>query len=441
MEKDMNRRTLLSAGVTLALSALALPALAGEIPAKVDAPVTISYYNYNLATAGAGGEATKKLIAEFQAANPNIKINAVGVSASEISTRIQADVAAGRGPDVAQMVFSDFDFMVHNLGAVALEDIIPAGELKAHFEGISPKGLGLGVYDGKTYGLAYTFSTPVLFYNADLFRKAGLDPDHPPKTWAEVKLAAKAIVDKASADGIATGIFGPSAGDWLFQGLIRSNGASVMSPDRKRLTFASPEGVEAVAMLKDLYASGVYTNLDVNAAMDAMAAGTVGMYLQTSAIQGHLVKGAKGNFELRASTMPRFGDKPVRPNNSGSALVIMSHDPVKQRAAWELMKFMTSKHAYTVITSEIGYLPLRTDIVNDPKYLGDWVKQHPLMQPNLDQLAVLEPWESFPGPNYRQIVKTMMDGAEQAVFGNGDSAAAMKQAETSAQALMPAATN
>ncbi|MDE1997209.1 MAG: ABC transporter substrate-binding protein, partial [Rhizobiaceae bacterium] len=427
----MKRRTLIAGAAVLAGLSFATVAIGGDIPAKIDTPVTINYYNYNLATAGVGAEATKKLIAEFEAANPNIKVNGVGVSSSDISTRIQADVAAGRGPDVAQMVFSDFDYMVHNLGAVALEDIIPASELKAHFEGITPKGLNLGVYDGKTYGLAYTFSTPVLFYNADLFRKAGLDPDHPPKTWAEVKVAAQAIYDKAGADGLATGIFGPSAGDWLFQGLIRSNGASVMSPDRKTLTFASPEAIEAVSMLKDLYNAGVYTNLDINAAMDAMAAGTVGMYLQTSAVQGYLVKGAKGNFELRASTMPRFGDKPVRPNNSGSALVIMSHDPIKQRAAWELMKFMTSKHAYTVITSEIGYLPLRTDIVNDPQYLGNWVKEHPLIQPNLEQLAVLEPWESFPGANYRQIVKTMMDGAEQAVFGSGDPAEAMKNAQTS----------
>ncbi|WP_267555704.1 ABC transporter substrate-binding protein [Rhizobium rhizogenes] len=437
----MRRRTFVGGGVLLAVSALACVASAAEIPAKVDTPVTLNYYNYNLASAGVGAEATKRLIAEFETAYPNIKVNGVGVSSSEISTRVQADLAAGRGPDVAQMVFSDFDFMVHNLGAVALEDIIRAAELSAHFEGIAPRGLKLGVYDGKTYGLAYTFSTPVLFYNADLFRKAGLDPDHPPKTWADVKTAAKAIVDKTDAEGIATGIFGPSAGDWLFQGVIRSNNGDVLSPDRKTLTFEQAPAVEAVTVLKDLYEAGVYTNLDINAAMDAMAAGTVGMYLQTSAVQGYLLKGAKGNFELRATTMPRFGDKPVRPNNSGSALVIMTHDPVKQRAAWELMKFMTSKHAYTVITSEIGYLPLRTDIVNDPQYLGNWVKDHPLLQPNLEQLDVLEPWEPFPGPNYRQIVKTMMEGAEAAVFGGGDPAVALKDAQSTAQALMPATTN
>lgn len=433
----MNRKTFLSGSLAILAAGIALPAFAQAIPATIDQPVTISYYNYNLASTGNGAEATKKMIADFEAAHPNIKVEGVGASSADITSRIQADVAAGRIPDVVQMVFSDLDFTVDNLGAVALEDIVPAEEMAAHFEGMVPNGLDLGKLNGKTYGLAYTFSTPVLFYNADLFKQAGLDPENPPKTWADVKTAAVAIQEKTDADGIATGIFGPSAGDWLFQGVVRSNNGAILSGDRKKLTFAEPAAVEAVAMLRDLYDTGAYTNLEIQAAMEGMAGGTIGMYLQTSAVQGFLVKGAEGKFDLRASTMPRFGEKPQRPNNSGSALVILSRDPVKQRAAWELMKFMTSKEAYTVITSQIGYLPLRTDIVDDPKYLGEWVKKHPLIQPNLEQLTMLERWESFPGPNYRQIQKMMMEGAEMAVFGGMEPAEAMQAAQDNAQGLMP----
>lgn len=433
----MTAKSFLRGALALLAAGAILPALAQPVPATVDRPVTISYYNYNLASAGNGAEATKRLIAQFEAANPNIKVEPVGASSFELTSRVQADVAAGRIPDVVQMVFSDLAFGVDNLGVAALEDIVPEEERKEHFAGMSPNGLKLGMLNGKTYGLAYTFSTPVLFYNADLFRKAGLDPDNPPRTWAEVKTAALAITSKTKASGIATGIFGPSAGDWLFQGVLRSNNGILMSADRKTLAFAEPTSVEAVAMLRDLYDSGAYTNLEIDAAMEGMAAGNIGMYLQTSAIQGFLVRGAQGKFDLRASTMPRFGEKPQRPNNSGSALVILSRDPLKRRAAWELMKFMTSKEAYTVITSEIGYLPLRTDIVDDPKYLGDWVKKHPLIKPNLEQLAMLEPWVSFPGPNYRQIQKMMMEGAEMAVFGGMKPAEAMKSAQDNAQSLMP----
>jgi multiple sugar transport system substrate-binding protein len=430
---QMNRKTFLISALALLVAS---PALAQTIPAAVDQPVTITFYNYNLASAGIGADATNKLINEFMAAYPNVTVEGVPYSSADAS-RVQADLAAGLPIDLVQTVFSDLDFAVTNFGAQALEDMIPADELAAHFEGMSENGLKLGVLNGKTYGLAYTFSTPVLFYNADLFRTAGLDPDNPPRTWDELKQAALTIEEKTDAEGFTGGITGPGAVDWLLQGVVRSNGGEVISRDRTTLRFAEPEAIEAVAMLRDLYDAGVYENMDYGSAVENMSAGTLGMYLQTSALQGSLVAGAEGNYELRASSMPSFGDKPTRPNNSGSALTIHTTDPVKQRAAWELMKFLTSEHGYTIITSEIGYLPLRPAIVENPQYLGEWIKEHPLVQPNLEQLSRLEPWDPMPGPNYRQIVKTMMDSVEMAVFGGADVEATLADAQANAQALMP----
>ena len=419
----------------LALST-AVPVLAQTMAPSIDAPVTIRFYNYNLATAGLGAEATQKLINEFMAENPNVTVEGVGYSSADAS-RIQADLAAGQAVDVVQTVFSDLDFSVNNFGAQALEDIAPAAEITAHMAGMHPNGTQLGVLNGKTYGLAYTFSTPVLFYNADLFREAGLDPDSPPKTWAELKQAAITIEEKTDAEGFSAGITGPGAADWLFQGVVRSNNGEVISRDRTTLKFAEPEAVEAVAMLRDLNDAGIYEVYEGLGAVEAMSAGTLGLYLQTSALQGALVAGAADNYELRSSTMPRFGDKPTRPNNSGSALTIHTADPLKQRASWELMKFLTSEHGYTVITSEIGYLPLRPAIVTDPAYLAGWIEDHPLVAPNLEQLDRLEPWDPMPGPSYRQIVKTMMDAVEMSVFGGADVAATMADAQANAQALMP----
>jgi multiple sugar transport system substrate-binding protein len=430
-------RILAAAALGLA-SATALNAQ--TIPAEVTEPVTINFYNYNLASAGNGKDATEKMIAEFEAANPLIDVVGVPVSAANFNTVLQADIVAGQSVDLSQMVFSGLDFAIENLQAVALEDIIAQDEILAHTEGMVDNGLALGQVDGKTYGLAYTFSTPVLYYNADLFEAAGLDPDMPPKTWAEVKAAGEAILANTDALPLATGIFGPSALDWLMQGVIRSNGGATINADRTEMTFADPEGIEAVSMLRDLAQAGIMKNLDISAQMETMSAGNAAMYLQTSAIQGYLVSGAEGNFDLRASTMPAFGDKPVRPNNSGSALTIHAQDPMKQRAAWELMKFLTSKRGYTIITSEIGYLPLRPDIVDDPEYLAGWVEEHPLVQPNLDQLELLEPWVPMPGPNYMQIIQTMMDAMEMATFGKDDDAAdILVKAEERANRLMPKA--
>jgi multiple sugar transport system substrate-binding protein len=427
---SITRRTALAFGA----STLATAALGQRIAPPSTAPVSITYYNYNLASAGIGAEATKELIAEFMAAYPHIKVEGIAAPSGQILPRVQADLAAGRVPDVAQLVFSDLDFIVRNLGVKPLGEIVPPEEWAEHTGGMVPAGLKLGAIGDKTYGLAYVFSTPVLFYNANLFRAAGLDPDKPPRTWAEVEAAALKI--KASGkNGVYPAIY--SEFDWLLQGIFLSNGGRSISEDRSRLMFGEAPAVEAVEVMRAMLKSGAHTNFRPGEEADAFQSGNLGMVLTTSVYQRSFLSAAKDKFELRAAAMPAFGDKPAKPTNSGSALFIMSKDPVKQRAAWELVKFMTSKRAFTVITSKIGYLPLRLDIVDDPHYLGPWVKENPLVRPNLEQLTRLNQWVAFPGPNYRQISKIQIAAVNEAVFGDGDVAKIVREAQDRAQALMP----
>lgn len=433
MTTHLSRRTALALGA----SAIAGKAAAQRIAPPSNAPVTISYYNYNLASAGIGAEATKELIAEFTAQHPHIKVEGVPVSSGQIIARVQADLVAGRTPDVAQLIFSDLDFIVRNLGVKPMTDIIPPEEWQAHTAGMVPAGLRLGAIGDKVYGLAYVFSTPVLFFNATLFKQAGLDPDAPPRTWAEVKETALKLRAATSRNGVYPGVY--SEFDWLLQGLFLSNGGRSMSEDRRRLTFGEPEAVGAVEMLRDLLKSGAHANIRENESGDAFMSGNLGMILTTSVYQRAFLNASKDRFELRAAKMPSFGDKPARPTNSGSALFIMSKDPAKQRAAWELVKYMTSKRGYTVITSKIGYLPLRLDIVDDPQYLGAWVRENPLVRPNLEQLSRLNQWVAFPGANYRQISRIQVAAVNEAVFGDDDVGKVMREAQDRAQALMPRA--
>ncbi|MGK6312230.1 ABC transporter substrate-binding protein [Neorhizobium sp. DT-125] len=431
----MLRRTTLKLMATLAgASILPLGALA-EMPATVDKPVTISFYNYNLASASVGADATRELIAAFEKKFPNVKVETVAVPSNEIMARVQADIVAGRQPDVAQLVFRDLIYIANDLGANALEDMVSPTELKDHLAGMIPQGLELGKVDGKTYGLAYTFSTPILYYNADLFKQAGLDAEKPPKTWADVDLAGKTIKEKTGKNGFFPGAYGPSDGTFVYQAIVMSNGGKVR--DGNKLTFADTNAAEAVAMLRDMVDSGAHAKIDVASPADTFAAGNLGMFLYTSATLGSFKKAAQGKFDLRLAPMPSFGEKPTAPTNSGSALFVFSKDPAKQRASYELLKFLTSKEAYTVITSKIGYLPLRLDIVDDPNYLGSWVKENPMFRANLEQLDRLTANIAFPGPNYRQVEKMMMDSVREAVFGSGDPVAALKAAQEQGQNLMP----
>ena len=410
---------------------------AQQMAPAIQEPVTISFYNYNLASAGIGRDATERMIEAFEAANPLIKVEGVAVSSGDMMSRVQADVIAGQTPDVAQIVFSDLDYVVSNFNVPALETIVPAAELDAHFKGMFANGLDLGRLDGKTFGLAYVFSTPVLFYNADLFRAAGLDPDKPPRTWDDVAAAARAITDHTGHPGMIAGVF--SAFDWMFQAIIRSNGGRVLSEDRKRLMFAEPEAVEALTVLRRMASAGIFQNSAVTGpTIETMASGQTGMFLTTSVVQAAILRAVGGKWELRAAPMPAFGDRQAVPTNSGSALVILTQDPVRQRAAWELMQHLTSDYAYTVITRDIGYLPLRQSTIDGEEFLAPWLRENPLALPNIAQLPRLEPWVPHAGPNYRQISTTMINAAEQAVFGPSDDVAGiMADAQRRAQALMP----
>lgn len=421
-----------------ASTCLAMTTVIGAVHAQmadaITEPVTISFYNYNLATAGIGREATLELIEMFEQANPMITVEPIGAPSNEVLSRVQADMVAGQDVDVAQLVFRDLIYAAEQLGAQPLEDVV-GQELADHAAGFVPSGLALGEVEGKTYGLAYVFSTPVMFINRDLFEQAGLDPDQPPRTWAEVKTAGAAIMERTGKHGFFPGAYGPTDGTFVYQSIVMSNGGKVR--DGNTLTFAEADQADAVAMLRDLMDAGAHARIDVGAHLDTFQSGNLGMFLYTSAVLNRLESAAEGNFELGLAPMPSFGDKPTAPTNSGSAIFMFSEDPVKQRAAWELMKFLTSDEAYTIITAKIGYLPLRLATLDDPRYLKEWIEANPKYRANLEQLERLTPNVAFGGPNYRQVENMMKDAMTEAVFGEADPREVLRAAQERAQMLMP----
>ncbi len=372
-----------------------------------DQKVSIVFESYNLTSTGTWKPVIEGLLHDFEAAHPNITVKGQPPQGTtpngDYTSSVKNQVLAGNPPDVAQVTFDALRFVAGSLGAQPLDTLVGRDSVQANFGDahlFAPTARTLGNVDGKTYAVSYVFSTPVLWLNKTLFTQAGLDPANPPKTSADVKNAALAIKSKTGKDGILVDCV-TKAAVWCFQSLVRSSGGRVLSQDGKSLPFADAPAVSAVSTMADLSRSGAMPNLDQAQAFKAFSSGQLGMMLETSAVQGLFMAGAKtNNWELGASQEPSFGSKPVVPTNSGSGLAVFSKDPAKQRAAWELIKFLTSDRAYTQISSKIGYLPLRTGLIDDPNGLQAWAKANPLIKPNLDQLTRLQPWYSFPGDNY-----------------------------------------
>ncbi|WP_032404612.1 ABC transporter substrate-binding protein [Rhodococcoides fascians] len=456
------KRILIGSGA-LAVSALLLTACGGlgstsaptstAVPASIpelapDQPVSIVFESYNYGLAGAWTDTFDALISEFEKQHPNITVTAQkpqGNSpnpATDTVSSIQSQMVAGAPPDVAQLGFSDLDFTIHQLGAKSLDDLVGKDEVQRNFDGVrhpyAPTARALADWDGTTYGVPFVFSTPVFYYNATLFEQAGLDPATPPTTWDEVATAASAIASKTGKGGVYLDCLTKSAKDWCFQSLVRSNGGRAISQDRSTLEFDAQPAVDATAMARGLVDAGATPKLSQQQGYEAFARGDMGMILETSAIQGTFIKGAKDKWDLRATTMPSFGSKPVVPTNSGASLFTFASDPAKQRASWELIVFLTSEESYIAISKGIGYLPLRTGLVDDPDGLKEWAESNPLIEPNLTQLETMEPWVSMPGNDYLQIRDGMMDAVESIVYQDADPAATLTAAREQAATLLPA---
>ncbi|WP_309230786.1 ABC transporter substrate-binding protein [Nocardia sp. SYP-A9097] len=409
--------------------------------------VSIVFESYNYGLAGAWTDTFNALISDFGKKFPNIKVTAQkpqGNSpnpATDTISSVQNQIVAGNPPDVVQLGFSDLDFTIHQLQAKPLDSLFGKPEVQQNFDGVkfpfAAKARTLDDWDGHTYGVPFVFSTPVLYFNASLFTQAGLDPNKPPATWAQVADAAKAIAGKTGKDGVYLDCLTKTAKDWCFQSMVRSNGGRVISEDRRGLAFADAPAVEVTKMAQDLVNTGSMPKLAQKQGYEAFARGDIGMILETSAIQGTFVTGAKDKWDLRSTTMPRFGDKATVPTNSGAGLHILANDPAKQRAGWELIKYLTSEESYMKISQNIGYLPLRSDMMNSPASLGTWAIANPLLAPNVAQLTSMEPWVSMPGNNYLQIRDGMMDAVESIVFQGKDAQSTLNAARDQGAKLLP----
>ncbi|MGF0114693.1 extracellular solute-binding protein [Promicromonospora sp. Marseille-Q5078] len=431
------------AGCAASAGAPAVDAAApgGSLPELADdQKVEIVFESYNLSNAGIWSDTITKLLDEFEEQHPNITVKAQPVDSASTGASVQKQVLAGDPPDVAQLTFNELDFAASELGAQNLTALVGQDALDEQFGGEYPyheRAKVLADQEGATYGLPYVFSTPVLWINASMFEDAGLDPATVDlSTWDAVQKAADQITEHTGSPSVSITCL-VNGGSWCMQGLFRSNGAQVLSDDRSAIDFGSDAAVDTVGVFRDMFASGVMTNEDSAAQYESFIQGKTAIHVNTSALQGAFMDGAKsGDWTLEARTLPAFGDHPVVPTNSGSMLNMFATDPAKQAASWELMQWLTSPEAYQTISTEIGYLPLRSTMTQGDGPLAQWVQKNPLVQPNLDQLDTLEPWVSYPGDSYLQVDQILATAIEDSIFYDADVQDTMSDAAQRAQKLI-----
>ncbi|WP_415853541.1 ABC transporter substrate-binding protein [Sinomonas sp. G460-2] len=394
----------------LGASSLVLAVASCSTPSALSSasPVTITFSSYTYGVQGAAGTGTQKLLDAFASAHPEVKVVPQSVPTADVLTKAKTDVAAGNAPDVVQLGYSKLAEAFQTLPVQSLEQIA-GSEWKDHVAGINRALVDTGKKDGQVGALPFTVSIPTLFYNADLFRKAGLDPNRPPTSIDEVRTDAAAITTSGHK-GVYFGVVDSGKSDYLTQSVIDSAGGSTVGADGS-VTVDSPEAVRGLSLVQSLTRDGLQPAVGLDDATASFSAGDLGMFVVSTAVAGSLQKAATGKFELRSAAFPSFGAGKAAPTFSGAGLIVLSRDEAKQKAAWEFVKFLTSAEGYSMITKDIGYLPLRAGLEDDPRYLKDYFASNRLLLPPLGQLAAVSPYRSFPGQNANQAVVVLQDDA------------------------------
>ena len=411
----------------------------GSQPAasKTAGKTVIEYWHVNAESFG--GPTVKQLVEQFNKENLDVEVVAKynPDMYKGLTQNLQAAMASGKNPDVVQMGYSYLNYAGENLKYTSIQDIIAklATEDKNYLQdNFLPNVLSLAVTDdGKQIGLPSSISVPVLYYNPEIFKQAGLDPTKPPKTWAEVAQYAKVIKEKTGNVGFFMQEY---ADNWAQQALMESNGGKVLAKkDGKTVAgFDTPEAAAAYQLLADMVKTGHGLHATNEEGFQAFLSGKLGMVCTTIGKRENFEKSAK--FTVMATQFPSFEGKARKLPAGGNMLMIFSKEAEKQKAAWRFVKYLESPEGLALWTKGTGYMPPRKGVAEDPKGLKEFVEKNKNMQAAMSSMPDVVKWASFPGANGLQAEQALIDVRDIILSGKMSAAEALKQAAAKINSLL-----
>ncbi|MFD3449499.1 ABC transporter substrate-binding protein [Microbacteriaceae bacterium 4G12] len=246
--------------------------------------------------------------------------------------------------------------------------------------------------NGKMYSMPFNSSTPVLIYNKDAFKKAELDPEKAPKTYSELKDAAKKLTIK---EGNTTKQYGFTILNygWFFEELLATQGGLYVDNENgrkdsaKKAVFNGKEGQKVFSLLNDLNKNGELGKYgsDWDSMRAAFQSGQVAMCLDSSAGVRNTINTAK--FDVGVAYLPHPDD--VKPQGViiGGASLWMTNMVGKetQEGAWDFMKYLTKPDVQAKWHTQTGYFAITPDAYKEP-IVKEQYQKYPQLKVTVDQL-------------------------------------------------------
>ena len=279
----------------------------------------------------------------------------------------------------------------------------------------SDRIVALGRVDGKLYGLPFNASSPIMYYNVELVRKAGGDPDRMPDNWDGVMaLAAKIRAASPDVAGLAYNVHEwPDV--WLYHAMITQAGGTVVDGDR--VPLGGPDiGVQTLQRFRRFVSEDGMPLIDWDQSRQQFIAGKIGIFFDTPARLRQVTDLIGDKFTLKTAIFPIDNKAKGGLPTGGNAAIITTQDPRKQRAAWEFLKFVTGPEAQKIVVESTGYLPTNLRAPG-PEFLGGFYDKNPNFRTVSLQVDRSVPWQGYPGGNsvriwraQREIITGVMRG-------------------------------
>ena len=372
---------------------------------------------------GVNGEAMDYLIKKFNEENDQgIVVDAQFQGEyDDAINKLKSAQIGNMGADLVQIYDIGTRFMIDSGWVVPMQDLVDADGYD--LSQIEPNIAAYYTVGGKLYSMPFNSSTPLMYYNKDMFEKAGIT--QVPDSLPGIEAIADDLVQKGGAqEAMSLAIYG-----WFFEQFSNKQGAAYVDNGNGRDGAATKvvfdengSGLKTLQIWKELYNKGYAPNVGRggDAGLADFSAGKSAITFGSTASLKQILEDVNGKFEVGTAYFPKVNESDEGGVSIGGASLwaLNNNNPDKQAAVWEFVKFLVSPESQAYWNVQTGYFPV-TVKAHEEELFQENLKTYPQFGTAIDQLHDSTP-ESAGAllsvfPEARQIAQTeienMLNGA------------------------------
>ena len=422
-----------------AISRLAIGALALSFALPAAAQTKIDFF-FPVPVEGKLAREMTRLVKSYNESQKEVEVTAVYTGGYD-DTKLKAQAAAKAGkPPAVVLMSANFNVDLKLSGDIgSLEPMLKAdGKTRDDFlTDFWPALHANAVVDGELYAVPFHNSTPLIYYNVEHFKEAGLDPSKPPRTWAELADAAKKLTKRDGDKVERHGFIMPAGYDylgWLMEALSMSNGGRYFNEEYGgEVYYDQPSMLGAARFVEDLIfkhkvmPQGV---VEAGGVSTQFFAGKASMVLLSTGSLSFIRENMKAPYNV--AFVPRNVRNAV-PIGGASLVMFNGQSEESKKAGWKFITWLSSSETLGGWSRFTGYFAPRKSSY-DTAVMKEFIARNPDAKVALDQLPFAKPW--FATYQTVAVRKALEDEIQAVMNGKKKPDQAVKDAQKKADDLM-----